>query len=642
MSRKPGKRLLPEGRRVALVVLAVASMVVFTVPGQALDLSGSGDFTLSLDTTLSWGARYRVTDRDMRLIGLPSGGTAYSVNGDDGNLNFDTGLVSNTLKATVDLDFAYKNFGIFLRGSGFYDYELENNDRVRTPISAEGLEWSGSRAELLDAFAWLKFRVGKGGAEIRAGSQVLNWGESTFIQGGLSSINSVDVAAIRVPGAELREAFRPNGMVWGSIDLSSAISLEGFYQYEWNNTVIDPPGTYFSTNDFAGLGGTHVFLAFASFADDGVPPVWANQDLDHPFMGVPHGVNREADDGGQYGAALRWFADGLGGTEFGFYYVNYHSRLPTINALTGTLEGALGARTAGAAAALMIYYLYGVPPGVSPEVDAAAAQAAQAAGTDAYASTARYFLAYPEDITMYGFSWNAQLGTSGIAFQGELSYQQDKPYQVDDVELLFASLSPISPGLAAVNQVAPGGVGLDTVIDGFRRLDAFQGQFTLTKVFGPILGSDQGVLLLEAAYDHIYDMPSKDVLRFEAPGTYTSGNPLMSEPGGAHAGKPYEPASAFADPNSWGYRLAGRLLYNNAIGAWSLAPRFGWQHDVSGNTPGPGGNFIEGRKALTVGLAMTFQNAWQFDLSYTDFSGASRYNLINDRDFVGAFVKYSF
>ncbi|MEN8162706.1 MAG: DUF1302 domain-containing protein [Acidobacteriota bacterium] len=641
MSRTPGMRLLPQGRRVALVVLAVALTLVYTAPGQAADLS-SGNYTLNLDTTISWGARYRVADQDMRLIGLPSGGSAYSVNGDDGNLNFDTGIVSNSLKATVDLDFAYKNFGIFVRGSGFYDTELEDEDRARTPISAEGLDWSGSRAELLDAFAWLKFRVGNGAGQLRVGSQVLNWGESTFIQGGLSSINSVDVAAIRVPGAELREAFRPNGMVWGSIDLSSAISLEGFYQYEWNETVIDPPGTYYSTNDFAGLGGSHVFLAFASFADDGVPPVWADQTLDRPFMGVPRGENQEAEDGGQYGAALRWFADGLGGTEFGFYYVNYHSRLPTVNALTGTVAGAQAAQIAGANAAMMIYYLYGVPPGVSPEVDAAAAGAATAAGTDAYASTARYFLAYPEDIKMYGFSWNATLGTSGIAFQGELSYQQDKPFQMDDVELLFASLSPISAGLAATNQVAPGGVGFDTVIEGYRRLDAYQGQFTLTKVFGPVLGADQGVLLLEAAYDHVSGMPSKDVLRFDGPGTYTSGNPLHAGAGGAHAGKEEEPASAFADPDSWGYRMAGKLVYNNAFGAWALTPRFAWQHDVDGVTPGPGGNFIEGRKALTVGMSIDYQNKWQFDLSYTDFSGAGRYNLINDRDFVGAFVKYSF
>jgi hypothetical protein len=88
--------------------------------------------------------------------------------------------------------------------------------------------------------------------------------------------------------------------------------------------------------------------------------------------------------------------------------------------------------------------------------------------------------------------------------------------------------------------------------------------------------------------------------------------------------------------------MAGRLTYNNAIGAWSMNPRFGWQHDVKGVTPGPGGNFIEGVKALTVGVSFEYQNAWQLDLSYTNYSGGGRWNLINDRDFVGGFIKYSF
>jgi len=138
-------------------------------------------------------------------------------------------------------------------------------------------------------------------------------------------------------------------------------------------------------------------------------------------------------------------------------------------------------------------------------------------------------------------------------------------------------------------------------------------------------------------------MPSKDELRYEGPGTYTSGNPLQTtDPEGAHYGKRWEDAEHFADPTSWGYRLAGKLTYNNAIGAWSLLPRFSWQHDVDGVTPGPGGNFIAGRKAFTVGLAVNYLSRWEFDVSYTTYSGADRYNLINDRDFLGGFVKYSF
>jgi hypothetical protein len=290
----------------------------------------------------------------------------------------------------------------------------------------------------------------------------------------------------------------------------------------------------------------------------------------------------------------------------------------------------------------VIYQTFGVPPGVSPEVDAAAAQAALAAATDAFTSSARYFISYPEDIKLYGLSWNTQLGRSGIAFQGEVTYREDHPFLMDDVELLFAALSPINAGLAATNQVRPGGAEFGEVMPGYIRLDSTQAQFTMTKIFGPGLGADQTVLLLEAAYQTISDFPDQNVLRMEGPGTYTSGNPIHTAPGGAHAGKEYERPEHFASDDSWGYRLVGRLDYFNAIGAWKLAPRFAWQHDVDGVSPGPGGNFIEDRTALTLGLNFAYQATWQVDFSYTNYGGADRWNLINDRDFVAANVKFSF
>ena len=258
--------------------------------------------------------------------------------------------------------------------------------------------------------------------------------------------------------------------------------------------------------------------------------------------------------------------------------------------------------------------------------------------TDAYAQTANYFIAYPEDIKLLGISFNTAIGL--YAIQGEISQRQDAPLQVDDLELLFSALGPINAGLAQFNQVGNFAGQFGTPISGTRRLDVNQFQATITKIIGRFLGADQGVLLWEGAITQVPDLPSKDELRFEGPGTYTSGNPILGPT--AHAGKPIEGPEHFADDSSWGYRLAGRLDYNNAFGGFNVSPRFSWQHDVDGVSPGPGGNFIEGRTALTLGLGFNRQNTWQLDLSYTLFSGASRYNLLNDRDFAGVSVKYSF
>ena len=56
----------------------------------------------------------------------------------------------------------------------------------------------------------------------------------------------------------------------------------------------------------------------------------------------------------------------------------------------------------------------------------------------------------------------------------------------------------------------------------------------------------------------------------------------------------------------------------------------------------PGGSFIEGRKAATLGIRGNYQNAWELDLSYTTFWGADRHNLLTDRDFIGLNGKFSF
>lgn len=596
----------------------------------------SGDLEGSLDTTVSYGASWRVEDRDESIIGLPNGGTANSVNGDDGNLNYDKGLISNAFKITSELSLNYQNYGAFIRGSAFYDIENQDGDRDRTELSDEALELVGSDARLLDAYAYINFDVGDMPAQIRVGEQVLSWGESTFIQNSINTINHVDVSAIRLPGAELREALLPDGLVWGSISLDDQVSFEGFVQYDWDQTDPDPTGSYFSANDFAVAGGERVQLGFG-----GAP--------EGPFLGVPRAESIPGDNDGQFGVALRIFAPELNDTEFGVYYINYNSRLPLISGRTGTLAGALAAgpagTAAGQAAAAAVYANAGVAPGTDAGVDALAASTASATGTavgqDTYSRTARYFTEYPDDITLFGLSFNTELLGSGVALQGEVSHRKDVPLQVDDVELLFAALGPINAGLAGFNQIGDYTGQFETYIPGYIRRDVTQVQMTATKAFGPTFGADQLVMVGEAGVTHVHSMPDKSNLRLESPGTYISGNAALAGAHGPAAGE-VEDAENFADATSWGYRVAGRLTYNNAVGALNLSPSLAFQHDVNGNSPGPGGNFLQGRKAITLGLAGDYQNKYSFDLTYTRFSGASRYNLLTDRDFVAFNVKYSF
>ena len=81
---------------------------------------------------------------------------------------------------------------------------------------------------------------------------------------------------------------------------------------------------------------------------------------------------------------------------------------------------------------------------------------------------------------------------------------------------------------------------------------------------------------------------------------------------------------------------------SSLIGAWNFSPRFVWSQDVDGTTPGPGGNFVDGRTGATFGVLASYQSSLEFDLSYTEFDGAGRYNELTDRDFFAATIKYSF
>jgi Protein of unknown function (DUF1302) len=617
------------------------------------------DLKVTFDSTFSVGALYRLDDPDPDYFGLANGGRQFSVNADDGNLNYRSGIASSVFKGTHDLELRYKDFGAFVRGTYFYDFENENNDRARTPLSDEALERVGKRAEFLDAYVRGSFDVAGRPLDVRIGRQVLNLGESTFIPNGINVINAVDVSRLRVPGSELREALLPVNMLKGSYALTDTITAEAFWLMEFRRTEIDPAGSYFSTNDFATRGGRAVYLGFGSLSDL------------QPLGAVPRDPDHRPNNWTQYGADLRISVPSLGDTEFGLYFANYHSRLPVISArtpmvpvntnLTGPLTQIFsrpgtplppGATPAQVAANLFqLIVLSQTNPGAltpaqistlqSPQTQSAINGARQIALLSA-AGTGRYFIEYPDDIGMLGASFNTSLG--GIAWQSEVSYKYDVPLQVDDVELLYATLSALSPVFGQPNNQLGSYLGrYATYVRGYKRKDVWTAQSTFTKVFGPTLGAGQFTLVGEVG-GVFANLPDKDVLRFDAPGTFTSGSQaaMNNTASAGSAPLPATPLDAFADRFSWGYQVLGRLEYNNLFAGVNFSPALAFVHDVQGNTPLPLGNFVSGRKSINVVAEFTWQNAWSVEFRYVNFFGGGRYNLLSDRDFVSTTLKYSF
>lgn len=625
--------------------LALALMVATAPPVQAFEFGsestdGSSAVTGSFDTTLSLGASMRMSDRDPALISIANGGTSRDPNSDDGNLNYNKNdIFSAAIKATHELDLRRDNLGFFGRASYFYDHAVMSKDELDSHVK----DRSGRNFRLLDAYLRGNFNVGERNLNVRAGKQVVSWGESTFIQNGINVINPIDVSKLRIAGAELKEGLLPTGIVWASQEVTDSLTVEGYVQTNYKKTQLDPRGTFFSTNDFAADGASVAYTGFGRRNDGhgaaGTFPAVATAQLI-----APRSADREAANSGQYGLALRTLTKS--NTELGLYAMKYHSRTPFVSGKRGGVTAPGGMTTSPSCTVFDVptfgSVFAGNPANTAAATTAACNAAAGRAGT--------YFAEYPEDIKLYGLSFSTE-GPLGIALQGEHSYRPNQPIQLPSAELLLAALGlrnqivPTASDTAAATATPYG-----SEISGYRRVEMHQTQVTATKVFGPTLGAEQLVTLGEVGFTYL-KLP--DNLKFAGAGVH------LPQPGSSTSTSFGSTSTdGFMTTTSWGYRLLGRMDFPDAMLGANLSPRLAFSHDVSGVSP----TFNESVKTATLGLGMNFRENWQADISYTAFFGGKTYsgtdpaavpagqpatyasssNPLKDRDFLSMNVSYAF
>lgn len=619
--------------RPLLKPLALALALAGAGPALAFQFDTEFGVKGSLDTTVSYGISVRASERDAALVGIVNGGSQRSVNEDDGNLYFKKNdPFANVVKATSDLELKWRNFGFFGRGTAYYDWTIMRKEELGdTAKDRLGKDFVG-----LDGYFYASFEPGGKNLRLRAGRQVISWGESTFIPNGINVINPVDLSKLRIPGSELKEAFLPAAGIWANQELTKNLSAEGFYLWNHDKIRIDPRGTYFSNNDFASDDSTRVIVGFGRRNDQNKPPSnplppntpqigGIAQALYGPFdpaasVWAPRAPDKAADDNGQYGLALRLLTPEWNNTEFGAYFINYHSRIPLFSGIKGTVTSVL---TGGPLGPLV-----------------------------GHTGTATYFAEFPEDIKLYGVSFNTA-GPWGIALQGEYSYRSNQPVQYATPELLLAALGApnLITGLATAPTVPNG-----TYIQGYDRQKMNQIQVTGTKSIPAVLGADQLVVVGEVGYTWFNNLRTD--VKFNGPAVL-----LPATQAGANAAALGSvQTDGFLTETSWGYRLAGRLEFNNALAGGNLSPRLAWAHDVNGVGP----TFNQGVKSLSVGASWDYQRQWVVDLQYTSYMGGRVYcgtdvppagqvvppgqpasycsaaNPLKDRDFYSISVSYSF
>lgn len=762
---------------------------------------------------------------------------AGSINADDGRLNFSQwDLIGNTYKMTNDLQMSWENYTLFARLNSYYDAVLaDSNSYNRSPL-IDGEADAARDINLLDLYVSADYNVGDLPLNVRVGKQVISWGESTFLLNGVNSVNPIDVNAFRRPGAEIKEGLVPVWAVDASIGLPYNISLEAFYQLKWDGYELDRPGTPFSTSDVtsygSGPGGninatsfltggpgsgifrncsnqsavSQVFQTAYNTSGNALRDCTANA-LDFqayngslPFGGawgalsggstealrlaygdsgiVRRDSDREPDDQGQYGVAARWYSEDLNNTEFGFYFMNYHSRLPIASetvsidwtqAEVGTYMVAgnttsqqgrvLQYNSCNAASGVTAQpnaAVYGVPLGVpadtldylneavvtdpdgimaaginyadqfyantllTPVVNAPAASVFSGGivGTDLSGfgltsngglvqnnsllalmiancalvaqqsvslipGTAPYmlvdgseimlasgpqatpalglYLEYPEDIKMYGFSFNSTIGTWGV--QGDITYRPNQPVQLDTDQLTINALrrgcvfEQITGGAvgtvfgaqdtyssAGCGSVASGG-SID--ITGYERTDIYTAQVGTTATYSAsnplvaVTGADLGILVTEVGAMYAPEAPDENagvaVARWG--NVCASGGTDLPLAGalGLATREGCRPTTV-----SWGYVLLGQLQYNNVFGtAVGLNPTVAWSHGVDGNSPAPLSNYRQGSKSLSLQLNGSYQQ-WRGGIAYTNFFGNEKYAGNVDQDYVSLNVSYAF
>jgi len=448
-------------RKVALMAAMGGFSLIAAQPAAAFKFEGES-VSGSFDTTISLVFRQRLESTHCSVIGNdnggctpvtgtlgermfgPGGGIASPpdfnyLQSDNGNLNYKKGdVVSVALKGTHELYLkAPAGLTALLRASWLKDFKAD--DTRRTPLSDEAKDLAVTNWTWLDAWVAKEFHIGDRPAKIKVGNQVVSWGEDVFIYGGVNITNAIDLQRFSIPGTQLKEVFRPAPMISLNASMTDNLSFEGYYQWKWDAFRFAAAGTV------GDPGGPHG-LTDAQLANPLTNPAYGA--VGTGSVAYRDGVRDPK--GGQFGAAFRYKSDALG-SDFGFYYIRYHDKIPFI-----------GFRNAGSPTNLL---------GVT------------------------YFEDYGEKRNLFGVSMNTNIGP--VAVGAELSYRPKDSVAID----------PTVPAVGKYSVFEYAG----KVARGFtteRKWQAHLTGFYLVAPSSPLgaimtgLGAAEGYILAEAAVAH--------------------------------------------------------------------------------------------------------------------------------------------
>ncbi|CAN7416065.1 DUF1302 domain-containing protein [Pseudoduganella sp. LjRoot289] len=284
--------------------------------GWAMEVAtGNPELKLRWDNTVKYNAAFRLKGQAPSLLA--------DANMDDGDRNFDKGLISSRVDLLSEIDLSYKDSGLRVSGAAWYDtvYNRANDNSSPSTASQSTVPYQrftrgtrdlhGRKAELLDAFVYTRAELGGMPASVRLGRHTVLYGESLFfgdngIAGGQAPVDVIKL--LSVPGTQFKELLMPVNQLSGQLQLNSSFTLGGYYQFEWRANRIPASGSYFSGADYVGPGAER-FFAPGSFA----------------HVHFDRSADIRPSDSGQGGLQLRYRPESEI-AEFGLYATKYHDK----------------------------------------------------------------------------------------------------------------------------------------------------------------------------------------------------------------------------------------------------------------------------------------------------------------------------
>ena len=417
VARHWGHRVI--GGNLLVTAITLGSPAAYAAPTLQL----GEDTTLDSSLTVNYTASMRTAKQANEYLNDP--------NNDDGTRNFKRGsLINNRMSLFGELQLKHDNLGAVLRGSYFYDDVYNQRNANNSPDTVNKLghndeftdrtrKLSGNNARLLDAYVYGNFDVGETQyLSVKAGRHLVAWGESLFWSNISQGQAPVDATKFNVPGTEAKDAYLPVGQVSASFSLTDDLTLVGFWQYQWEETLLSPVGDFFG-NDYFGPGAQ--FYRLASGVVDRLP--------DQSFRVANYAGEVEPGDDGQWGLGLRYQLSQ--DTEVGLYHYRYHDRVAALFFdFTGNTR-------------------YSSLAGVGRGTGAGNAPA--------------YQLGYFDDIALTGVSLSTKLGDA-VQIGSDLSYREDAAVYLSNGAPTRGNL--IQANLNAVYMLGPTAFAQQTTLMG--------------------------------------------------------------------------------------------------------------------------------------------------------------------------------